>query len=302
MIERAVWSFWTAPYESFFHRRWASERFHRLSWALSVLTARRHFVSTALVTDDSGARLLVDDLGLPFDDVSTSLGRIRHADPRWWILGKLVAYREQQAPFLHIDGDVYLFKALPERLMSADLVAQNPEFAPTTDDTYYKPTAFTRRVEKLGGTLPPEWHAYVRAGGATGMCLGVFGGTDLAFIHRYATRAIETIQHPANRSAWCHGGVELVDNVLMEQYYVAAAWADLGGPPDRRPVWEHCFGSQAEAFASASSRRLGYTHLIAAAKMNSTLENLVARRLEHDFPEHYERIEGVRRAAVRSVA
>jgi len=61
-----------------------------------------------LVTDTEGARLLVDKLGLRFTTVMTTLTALDDADPEWWVLGKLWAYRAQTEPFVHLDNDVFL--------------------------------------------------------------------------------------------------------------------------------------------------------------------------------------------------
>jgi hypothetical protein len=293
MIDRAVWSFWSRPFAHDAGQRWASDRFHLLSGTLSVCTVGSQFGSTALVTDDAGARLLVDRLGLPFDSVSTSLEALHRSDHRWWILGKLQAYGEQERPFLHFDNDTYLWRPLPAALLSSDLLAQNPEYAPTSDVTFYKPTAFTASVVGRGGVLPPEWHAYVRGGGATAICTGVFGGCDVDSIRRYAERATSTIQRDENIAVWRAIGVGLPEQVLMEQYYLAAFWADVGNDLGRRAQITYLFSSLEEAYGRTVSRRLGFTHLIAGAKRSPVLEQMVAARLRTDYPEQYERVHAV---------
>ena len=54
-----------------------------------MCAARRHYPTTCLVTDDEGARLLIDGLRLPFARVSTALNALRDEDPEWWALGKI---------------------------------------------------------------------------------------------------------------------------------------------------------------------------------------------------------------------
>jgi hypothetical protein len=56
-MNRAVWSFWSKPYRTFYHRAWHSEATHLLSWALSVAEAARHYPVTCLHTDSAGAEL-----------------------------------------------------------------------------------------------------------------------------------------------------------------------------------------------------------------------------------------------------
>ncbi len=165
-------------------------------------TASPHFSTTSLVTDDAGAELLVDRLKLPFGTVSTSLNRLRDADPGWWVLGKLHAYRAQQGPFLHVDSDVFLWRALDPSLASADIVAQNPEQAPVTDATFYKPTWFTNFVRDRGGWLPQEWERYVQGGGGSALCAGILGGRRVDFLHGYAEQAIALLESRRNDGIW----------------------------------------------------------------------------------------------------
>src|SRR4051812_45760022 len=107
---RAVWSFWSKPWRARTGGTWRTERHHLLGWILSFEAARKHYPDTELITDDEGAQLLIDRLGLAFSRVSTSLNRLAAHDPRRWILGKLYAYREQSEPFVHLDTDVFLWK------------------------------------------------------------------------------------------------------------------------------------------------------------------------------------------------
>ncbi len=91
-----------------------------------------------LVTDEAGARVLVDALELPFTEVSTALNDLQ-ADPDWWALGKLEAYRRQADPFVHIDADVFLWTPLNPALSAAPVFAQNPEPIPSLSTSYYRP-------------------------------------------------------------------------------------------------------------------------------------------------------------------
>jgi hypothetical protein len=102
---RAVWSFWSKPFKTHHKQVWLTEQHHLFAWILSLETARRHYPDTALFTDDEGAYLLVDQLGLDFAHVSTELNALSKSDPQWWVLGKLWTYRSQIEPFVHIDND-----------------------------------------------------------------------------------------------------------------------------------------------------------------------------------------------------
>lgn len=290
---KAVWSFWSTPFRAHHHHVWASETHHRLAWVLSVMTARQHYPVTELHTDDAGARMLVDGLGLPFDRVVTSLNALRRHDPGWWALGKLYAYRAQHEPFVHLDNDVFLWRPLPEHVVSAPVLAQNPEpFTPGS--SYYEPQVFEAALSGLDHAwLPEEWRWY-RASGwpQRGDCCGVFGGRRDDFIRHYAAQAIRLIEHPQNQPGWARLADKIGHNILFEQYLLGACidyHRSRADSPYRDIDVAYVFGSLDEAFDPTPAARLGYTHLIADAKRNPELAARLEARVASDHPEYYER-------------
>ncbi|HEX2189230.1 MAG TPA: DUF6734 family protein [Longimicrobiaceae bacterium] len=245
---RSVWSFWSRPHEHARKRVWLTERHHLLSWVLSVETARRHYPDTALVTDAAGARMLVDGLEIPFARVSTELDALDGSDPEFWALGKLYAYAAQDRPFVHVDADVFLWSALPERLAAAPVFTQNPEpFEP--GHPFYRPERVEEWLRAEGGWVPEEWSWYLRSGRPLrGDCCGILGGRDVELIGRYASEAVRTAEDPANRAAWSRVPNRQVDSLCLEQFYLSACverrgrgWSTCSaasrsrGRPGRRP-------------------------------------------------------------------
>lgn len=288
---RAVWSFWSRPHSLFHHRVWHSERAHLLCWVLSVARAAAHFRETCLVTDVAGARLLVDELGLPFTTVRDDLERLNRAgaDPQWWVLGKLAAYAAQTDPFLHLDADVILWKPLPSRLTEAPVIAQNPEHFDLGDQTLYRADQFIRGVADCGGWLPEEWRSYAARRRTAALCCGILGGTDIDFLQRYARRATGIILDPRNAPAWERIGIR--DNILVEQYFLGAcleAEAVRGGSGMGRRVG-YLFPSSAHAFDQRKAEEMGYTHLIGDAKADPDIAARLDRRVRAEHPALYER-------------
>lgn len=288
---RAVWSFWSRPHSLFYHGFWHSERAHLLCWVLSVTRAAAHFPQTCLVTDTAGARLLVDELGLPFTTVSDELERLNRtgADPQWWVLGKLAAYAAQSEPFLHLDADVILWKPLPSHLASAPVVAQNPEHFDLEDQTLYRADQFIRTIAECGGWLPDEWHSYAVRRRTAALCCGILGGTDVDFLGHYARRATEIIMHPRNASAWERIGIR--DNILVEQYFLAAcldAEASRGGRGMADRVG-YLFPSSSHAFDPLAAEEAGYTHLIGDAKADPGIAERLEQRIRAEHPVLHER-------------
>lgn len=168
---KLVYSHWSAP------RRPTSD--HRVIFCLSVLLARQHYSRIELVTDYAGA-WMVERLRLPFDNVRTDLQEF-DAPATAWAAGKLKAYQLQDEPFIHLDQDVFLFKRLPEEIESARLVAQSREPL----DWYLANMSETPPEHVARLTLPPDRWEAVNA--------GILGGTDVAFINDYATKALEAV-------------------------------------------------------------------------------------------------------------
>ena len=289
---RAVWSFWTRPFAGRCGMPWPSEKQHLLSWILSVETARKHYPQTALVTDDEGADLLVDQLGLEFTHVSTELSALSGAGPEWWVLGKLWTYRLQREPFVHIDNDVFLWGRLPRHMEAAPVFAHNPEWFPLEPESWYRPRRFTQALQEFGGWMPEEWLWASQQSSTRAICCGILGGNDVAFLRYYADLAIRMIQHPRNQRAFQHVGANAGDNVLFEQYLLAACLEyhrACKGSRYESVDARYLFDSMAQSFDEDAAAKARYTHLIGGAKSNPTLAQSLENRVARDYPKAYER-------------
>jgi len=160
-------------------------------WRLSVALASRHY-KVHLVTDSPGASRLEK---LPFASVSLALDKLNLRYRKMWALGKIEAIREALAferPFLHIDGDVFLWQPLPESLMRSGIVAESPEPLIFYDWSY--PIDY---FWKNLGHVPADF----RKGSSAYNC-GIMGGCDLNFWKRYVDQVRELIFHPCNKTFW----------------------------------------------------------------------------------------------------
>jgi len=290
-IQRAVWSFWSKPFQVDRKSFWFSEKHHLLSWVLSFERARQHYPETVLITDDDGVRMLVDGLGLEFETVSTELNALQSHDPEWWVSGKLYAYREQNKPFVHLDSDVFLWKMLPERVISAPVFAQNPEYFTFGDENaWYRPEIFRETIESRQGWLPEELSWYISENRNQAMCCGIFGGNNLEFIHHYADTAIQIIEHPKNKTSFAFLTCKSVDSFLVEQYFLAACifYHQAQAISVYSNVNIEClFSTFEDAFTQA--KQVGFTHLLGGAKQNPQLADKLERRVAKDYPDRYQR-------------
>jgi hypothetical protein len=288
---KAVWSFWSAPYAAHYRHAWARPVDHLLSWVISVQAASRHYPDTLLITDSPGRRLLVDQLGLPFAGVSTELDRLAGQDRGWWMLGKLVAYSLQTAPFVHIDSDVFLWKPLPAYLGAAPVLTQNPEYH---QKSQYGIEEIDAAVRAGDGRLPAEWEWACSLDHVVRVenC-GILGGQDAAFLRHYALAALALVGGERNEAALRRLAVGFWHNCAVEQFLLAACIGFHGRWPDspyRDVRVAHLFPSWTEANDPNYSARVGYTHLMGGKRIPEAGQRL-ADRVRRDWPDFYRRCE-----------
>lgn len=287
---RAVWSLWSAPLTGGTHPGWLTPLHHLLGWILSFHLARAHAAETRLVTDAAGAALLVDGLGLPFDHVSTELDALAGWDPEWWAIAKLHACAAQDAPFLHLDSDVFLWKPLPPSLLAAPVFAEHPEES-DLGASCYRPEAVEHALRQAGGWMPEEFMAWMPHGGRlVAPNCGILGGTDTAFLRYFAHTALRFIGHPANMPAWRRKAGIAGDAIVFEQLFLAACvqyHAGRAGSPHATVRLEHLFASPAAARHDAEAQ--GYTHLVAGAKREAGVLAALERIVARDHPAAYAR-------------
>jgi hypothetical protein len=277
------------------HHRWSwpSDKHHWLAWVLSVETAKQHYPEAWLVTDDAGVRVIVDGLGLQFTRLSTDLNALAGHDPDWWALGKICAYRLQTEPFVHLDSDVFLWKRLPQRLECADVFAQNPN--PISASTrYYQ----AERLEHVlspasGGWLPAEWLWYRRAiRNQRAEACGIVGGNRTDLINCYAEAALRLINEPRNQQALQSLPDKRMQWLLIEEYLLAA-FVEFHKASAVLPLGsvriEYLLTSDADRWNPERAAQAGFTHLIGDAKRNPLLADRLERRVQRDYPDHYER-------------
>ncbi len=282
---RAVWSFWSKPFQAYKGRIWREPHHHLLAWGLSLRLAREHYPETVLVTDSAGKALLVDRLGLEFSEISTELDCLRDADPGWWALGKLVAYSVQDRPFVHLDTDVFLWRTLPAWLTAAPVFAQCPEHH-SLEHAWCGPGNIESLFARYGQPLPAEWEWYSSRGGPTFReenC-GILGANRIDFIRYYAQVAIRMTLDPGHAALWADLPEKSGFNMLIEQYLLAACLDYHRFHPQspyRGVTIRYLFPSWAEAFNASAAARAGYTHLLGDAKTHPG----VTARLEHRVAE-----------------
>ena len=275
-----VQTFWTGKSQSPENESfgWLRPEYHHMSWALSVNLLRRQHKDVVLYTDRKGEELLVKKLNLPYTDVKVVLDELNSYDPDLWALSKIQTYSLQEEPFIHVDGDVFVWAPLPEALFESKLVAQNLEnggqgyldiLKGLKSHLKYFPKAVRRNADA-------EVYTYNA---------GIFGGSDLEFYERYAREAFAFVKQ--NRS--------VIDklpktsfNIFLEQYLYYCMVKDEGRQVDclfpslfPNPYYLG-FGN----FDEVPNKRW-YLHLVSRFKKNRQVLHMMESQLRQEFPDTY---------------
>lgn len=208
-------------------------------------------------------------------------------------MGKVYTYGAQAEPFIHLDSDVFLWKRLPDRLESASLLVQNPEYF-AAGNSFYRPEKLEQALTRTGqGWLPPEWVWYRTCGDPQrGECCGIFGGNRVDFISHYADLAMKLVGHPLNQQGLSLLYNKMEHNVLFEQYLLSACieyHRNKADSPYNDIDIQYLFHSMDDAFNPDSATRLGFTRLIGDAKRNRVIADSLEKRVKKDYPAQYER-------------
>lgn len=168
---------------------WVDKKYNYISWTLSCLCAKKHYTEVELITDTYGKKILIDILKLPYTNIIVELDTLNSQHLELWATAKFKAYKLQTEPFIHIDSDVFLFGRFDESIENAPLIIQNEEVG---FDSYAN---IWEQVTKYYKIIPE----YMLNDYATDKVIkacnaGVFGGSDLAFLHDFVDEVFQFLE------------------------------------------------------------------------------------------------------------
>jgi hypothetical protein len=287
---KIIQSYWSLPslsQENDIHGRsnggYIHSRFNDMSWALSCLTLRRFYKDVELITDQKGKELLIDTLKLPYTKVTVCLDELNHYHPKLWAIGKIKAYQLQKEPFLHVDGDIFIWKAFGDEAFHRQaLIVQNMEY----DYPWYRQQL--NDIETHFSYIPQDILQKDSIDKSlTSINAGIIGGTDIDFFQQYTAEAFKFIHE--NLGYLNKINVGLFNNVFEQYLFYAMAFNN------NKPIHPFLTLKPQEEFTEVSNFHLlphfqSFIHLIGYAKRNSYACEQVEMRLRYEFPEYYHNI------------
>ncbi|MFT7057243.1 MAG: hypothetical protein ACJAR3_002889 [Roseivirga sp.] len=172
---KVIQSFWTRNSGEILSLKgsWASLESSLSCWALNNELLNR-FYDLELYTDSFGYHILVDVLGLKYDKVHFVFDEFEYPfDSRLWCYNKIYVYSIQSSPFLHVDGDVFIWRPFPKYLLQSEVVAQNIEIDLPN---------YVKCLEEINCTfehVPKDYFKIVPGERVLASNAGIFGGQDV---------------------------------------------------------------------------------------------------------------------------
>lgn len=278
---KIVHTFWTRNHNNLekIQGQWLDLSFSLMSWCLSHLTLSR-FYEVELLTDDFGQEILVEMLGLDYDNTRLIFNDYEYPfDSKLWCFNKLYAYSLHQEPFLNVDGDVFIWKPFPEKLLQAPLIAQNLEM---DLPAYVNCLRLMRKHFKVLPDLIPrrkEKKEVLLAANA-----GIFGGTDTRFFKILYQEAFNMLDQ--NRAYFEKVPIGSM-NIMSEQYlfYLLAEKLNIPIHYLLSEIASHPNYIELQAF-NKLPQQCNYIHIM-GAKRNPTICEQMASRLYMESPGLY---------------
>ena len=263
---------------------WVTPEYHLMGWALSCLQLYNLYGKISLYANSKSARLLVDTLKLPYTCTCISHNKLTLIHPDLWALPKIYTYSLQEQPFLHVDGDVFLFKPFHPALLEGELIAQNVEVA---TENYYTSTQKTlmRHFDYFPPCVKQDFESGIPVQAVNA---GILGGNNIPFFHDYAALAFEYI----NKNA---AGLNKINvnsfNVFFEQHLFYALSKEKGSPLSVlfEGVTEDRGYKYMGDFHDVPFNR-SYLHLLGHFKRDEFTCIRMAEKLRELYPDHYDRI------------
>ncbi len=286
---KIIHSLWTKPMfkngikhvNDRFSGGWLEPKHNYMSWVLSCLQFKKFYPEIELVTDAFGKEILVEKIGLPYSKVHVCLDVLNDFHPDLWALGKIYAYSMQNSPFLHVDGDAYIWEKFSNEFENNELIAQNeeknfPMYAESINEIEsnftYIPESF-RRERKINSDII----AYNA---------GIFGGTDVDFFQEYSKEVFQFVEKNRDNLRNINIGVF---NMIYEQYLFHCMAKE-------RSKIVKCFKKDVDVdfqgfgdFAGVP-KKSKYIHVLGEYKKQKHIGIEIERRLILDYPEYYYRI------------
>lgn len=260
---------------------WLNKKFNYMSLALSCLQFKKYYNQVELVTDSLGYDLLINKLELPYTKVDVKLDDLNDYHPDLWALGKIYAYSIQKEPFIHVDGDVFIYDKFNVELENSPLIVQNIE----KGFSFYNDVV--KEIEDNFDYIPEEiLKSKENNQQIIAVNAGLLGGSNIEFIQNYSKEAFKFVNDNLHKIHKINIGMF---NTVYEQFLFHAL-------AESRNIQISCYLSKVNnafdylAELTDLPHKRNYIHTVGFYKKSKLICDLVEYRLLTDWPDYYFKI------------
>lgn len=282
-MTKAVFSLWKKPIDNG-QLRYGYNSLYDLacSYVLAIETARKHYPNIDLVTDDAGKNLLVRALGIEFNSVTTELNEIATLSAMHWAMPKIIAMKVQTDSFLYLEGNIMLWKDLPEELKKSEVVFQNPEPSDLFDAYYLE-------VLKDGFMNAPAQPEVIK-----GNDVSMAFNTSLCLINNpefskiWAEAAIEYVLSSKNAMYWENEFGKGRHHNMVFDYWFPACIASKAGMLASNNVGFYLKAYDAQDYI--------YSHTHGTSRRDEEVTEAIRKRIENEYPQYMDALNDLRKS------
>ena len=279
-----IHSYWSKPSVSQLGNHshsWFTERHYALSWAFSLLRLKALGNKVTLYTDSMGADWLISNLNLPYDNINTSLDQLLIPN-NLWSLAKMWVYSQQKDPFIHFDGDVYIWNDdFIKELDRNHIICQHIEHGFPYYKEYFE--ILIKERYTLNEKIFPQT---IDSFNNIALNCGVIGGYNIDFFQTLWDEAYSLYEKNEDKCSTLSVGV----NTLFEQHlaYEVSKKYDLQIKTVLKQEVKYDDDFLPSFEMTPFEKK--YVHLSTSAKQAPKLLKELENRMKYEFPTYYDSI------------
>lgn len=269
---------------------WLSEKHHAISWAYSLLSLKRQHPEKkiSLYTDSEGYKWLIEKLQLDYDEVRIELDVMNGYSSVLWAMAKVYTYSLQREPFIHVDGDVFIWQRFNDELLSGKLIAQNleighPIYNELLQEGKSKFSGIPDFIANIDSTKDLE-----------AVNAGILGANDIEFVQDYCKLVLDFIKENESCIVASQSGGSF--NMYLEQLFFAQM-ARVKYHEGIRAIKTLLNDNEGHLY---NLTRFGivpqaknYIHMIGMSKSMPAFVSQMEQRFRFEFPKMYHHLQDI---------
>lgn len=279
---KIIQSFWSGNLTEFTNNYgWFSYKYNWLSWVLSCHQLVKFHKEVELYTDRFGYEILITKLQLPYTKVHIVLDDLNPYHKDLWAIAKIKVYAMQNKPFLHVDGDVFVWDSITHKFKNSAIVTQNLEITANCYDKMWN------EISPNLLYMPIEIENYHKQTENFACNMGVVGGNDTDFFKHYAKISIDFV----DKNIKALSGINCLNfNLFFEQvlFYQCAKIQNV----EINFLFDQVY-EDGEYVGFAEFQEVphkAYLHLLGAYKRNPTVCKAMEVYIMKHYPQSYSKV------------